>query len=183
MACFAVLGVCGRQKLLMPYPVAEADLQPMKLQFASKWIGLIASWCNRKHLRPYLNICKKLHSFDFNIPSYTEEKKTKQTNQNLRRGEYSESFSMLCCVFIVASGKRPELLPQRQLKFWPLNKFLCFSVVSRWKQLNIRDGDKWGQELGTPGLGPFCFPVPLAALVPSPSASLENLASHDRWLQ
>ena len=132
------------------YPVAEADFQRVELQFASKWIGLISSWCNRKHLLPYLNICKKCIHLAVTF-SHTERKKP----HNLRRWEHSESFSTLYCVFTVPPGKGPELLPQRQLGFWPLKQVDGSCAVQQCQGGNSSSSERaitGGQEPGTPGL-------------------------------
>lgn len=92
---------------------------------------------------------------------------------------------MLCCVFSVPSGKGPELLPQRQLGFWPL-KQVGGSCAAQWSQGGNSSTSEavisGGQELGTPGLALFHFAVPLAVLFPSTSASLKKLALYDRRL-
>lgn len=93
---------------------------------------------------------------------------------------------MLRCVFTVPPGKGPELLPQRQLGFWPLRQVdgSCATQQSQGGNSSASEtvisGD---QELGTPDLALFCFAVPLAVLFPSTSASLKNkLAFYDRQL-
>lgn len=102
------MGTRDKQKPLMHYPVSEADLQPVELQFASKWKGLISFWCNRKHVLPYLSICKKC----IHVASVFSHTWWKENPQEIIFWEF------LCSIFTVLSGKGPEQL----LRFWPFKQ-------------------------------------------------------------
>lgn len=102
------MGTCDKQKPLMHYPVSEADLQTVELQFASKWKGLISFWCNRKHVLPYLSICKKC----IHLAPIFSHTWWKENPQEIIFREF------LCSIFTVMSGKGPEWL----LRFWPFKQ-------------------------------------------------------------
>lgn len=109
---------------------------------------------------------------------HTQRKKPKPQNRRT-------FWQFQCCLFTALSGKGPEPLSQRQSEFWPI-KHVDASCAAQWSLGRNSSASEpvWrgGQELGTPGLVPPCFTVPLAVLFPSASPRLKKLALWDRWL-
>lgn len=146
----------------MPHPVAEADLQPVELQFASKWIGLISSWCNRKHLLPYLIICKKSIHLAVTF-SHTQGKKTYPEDRKIF---WEFQYAALC--LHCSTRQRARAIATETAGILALKTsrwFLCYSTVSRWKQLSFRDSDKWGPGTGNTWLGSFLFCCALSCFI------------------
>lgn len=102
---------------------------------------------------------KKMHSFGYCILTHTRGK-----NRHLRRGEYSESFSMLCLHHFIrprtCSTDRAGILALKTSRW-----FLCCLIVSRWKQFNFIDSDKWGPGTGNTWFGSFLLCCTLSCLI------------------